>query len=148
MKMPVYAIIAHLQSTHCPISSTCFFLGAMLPHGTTRSDNHDQAVQRSVSSFLYSTLLCTHLPEIKYLYSTLWTTDRSTCLPGNLLPPWEFSPKSLLLLVTTRPPNTRDNHMAKSKHKNTIKQRQCNMGPSEPSSPMTENPGYPDISEE
>jgi hypothetical protein len=43
---------------------------------------------------------------------------------------------------TTRSGNTRDNWMAKSKHKNIINRSQCNLTPSESSSPATASPGY------
>lgn len=60
----------------------------------------------------------------------------STSLPGSLLQP-----------RTHRPAKTRDNQM-KGKYKNIINRSQYNMAPSEPSSPTTSSPGYPNPTEE
>ena len=48
---------------------------------------------------------------------------------------------------TARPANTRDNQMAKSKHKNISNRNQDYLTLWEPSSPNTENPGYPNTPE-
>ena len=44
---------------------------------------------------------------------------------------------------TARPANTRDNQMAKGKHKNISNRNQGYLASSEPSSPTTASPGYP-----
>ena len=44
---------------------------------------------------------------------------------------------------TARPTNTRDNQMAKGKHKNPTNRNQGHTATSEPSSPTTASPGYP-----
>jgi hypothetical protein len=44
---------------------------------------------------------------------------------------------------TARPTNTRDNQMVKGKYKNLINRNQGYMASSEPSSPTTASPGYP-----
>jgi hypothetical protein len=48
---------------------------------------------------------------------------------------------------TARPANTRDNHVAKCKHKNISNRNQDYFASSEPSSPTTVNPGYPNTPE-
>jgi hypothetical protein len=48
---------------------------------------------------------------------------------------------------TTRPTNTRDNQMAKDKLKNLTIRNQGYLATSEPSSPTTASPGYPNIPE-
>ena len=45
--------------------------------------------------------------------------------------------------VTAGPTNTRDNEMAKGKRGNVANRNQGNMAPSEPNSPTTASPGYP-----
>ena len=44
---------------------------------------------------------------------------------------------------TARPTNNRDNQMVKGKHKNLTNRNQGYLASSEPSSPTTESPGYP-----
>jgi hypothetical protein len=48
---------------------------------------------------------------------------------------------------TARTSNTRDNQMAKGKHKNLTKRNQNYLASSEPSSPITASPGYPNTPE-
>jgi hypothetical protein len=48
---------------------------------------------------------------------------------------------------TARPANTRDNQMAKGKHKNISNRNQGYLASSEPSSPTMVNPGYPNTPE-
>jgi hypothetical protein len=69
------------------------------------------------------------------------------------IPPWEnWSPRSTdtsacrrekLKSETAKPITTRDNKMAKGKHKNISYGNQDYLASSEPSSPTTVNPGYP-----
>lgn len=47
-------------------------------------------------------------------------------------------PNGLVSSGTTHPANTRDNEMAKGRHRNTINKNQCNMQPPEPSYLTTE----------
>jgi hypothetical protein len=65
-----------------------------------------------------------------------------------LLPLGTIGPRGLLLPGTTRPTSIRDNQMAKGKCKNTLSNSQCNIAPSEPNSPTTSSPGYPNTPEE
>jgi hypothetical protein len=50
--------------------------------------------------------------------------------------------RGLLLPGTIRPPNTRNNQMAKDKHKNIINRSQCNIAALEPISSTTASPRY------
>jgi hypothetical protein len=47
----------------------------------------------------------------------------------------------------TREGNTRDNQMARGKHKNINKRNQCYLETSEPNSPNIASPGYPNTLE-
>jgi hypothetical protein len=49
--------------------------------------------------------------------------------------------------MTARPANTRDSQVAKGKFKNISNRSQDYLASSEPSSPTTMNPGYPNIPE-
>lgn len=59
--------------------------------------------------------------------------------------PLRTSSRYLLLHETTKSANTTDNQKIKGKHKNIMKKNQCNMAPSESSSPTTASPGYLNI---
>ena len=50
-------------------------------------------------------------------------------------------------IETARPANTRDNQMAKGKHKNISKRNKDYLASLEPSSPTKANPGYPNTTE-
>ena len=50
-------------------------------------------------------------------------------------------------LETAGPTNTRDNQMAKGKHRNVPNRNQDDMAPSKPNSPTTASPGYPNTPE-
>jgi hypothetical protein len=65
------------------------------------------------------------------------TRDRTACFPGDPLPS-----------KTLRPVKTRDNQMVKDKLKNISNRSQCHLASSEPNSPTTASPGYPNTHEE
>ena len=49
--------------------------------------------------------------------------------------------------VTTGPTKARDNQMVKGKHRNVTNRNQGNMAASEPNSPTSASPGYPNTPE-
>jgi hypothetical protein len=67
-------------------------------------------------------------------------TDRATGLPGDLKQPRDK--RGRLQTETPRPTNTRDNQMARVRHKTITTRTQYLEASSEPSSPTTANPEY------
>lgn len=73
------------------------------------------------------------------------TAARDTSLPEDLQKTRDTGGR--LPTEKPRPVNSRDNHMARRKHKTISNRTQYTLEPAEPSSQVTASPGYPNTSE-